>query len=65
MKITYNITVAGRGVYGGLDPMPDELPNNAIGVSVVPTNAKMRLSQPTAVTGGKVILKVTGKSKKN
>jgi len=58
-------TLADRGVYGGLDPMPAELANNAVGVSVVPTISKLRLSQPTAVTGGKVILKVTGKAKKN
>ena len=58
-------TVADRGVYGGLDPMPSELPSDAVGVSVVPTISKLRLSQPTAVTGGKVILKVTGRSKKN
>lgn len=58
-------TIADRGIFGGLDPMPEELPNNAIGISVVPTISRLRLSQPTAVTGGKVILKVTGKSKKN
>ncbi|NCQ10976.1 MAG: hypothetical protein GW809_02265 [Bacteroidetes bacterium] len=58
-------TVANRGIYGGLDPMPEEVPSIAIGVSVVPTISKLRLSQPTAVTGGKVILKVTGKAKKN
>lgn len=58
-------TVADRGIYGGLDPMPSVLPSNAIGVSVVPSITNMSLSLPTAVTGGKVILKVAGQSKKN
>jgi len=58
-------TVADRGVYGGLDPMPDVLPTNAVGASVVPSITNMSLSLPTAVTGGKVILNVSGQSKKN
>lgn len=58
-------TTADRGIYGGLDPMPEVLPSNAIGVSVVPSITNMSLSLPTAVTGGKVILKVSGQSKKN
>lgn len=58
-------TIADRGVFGGLDPMPKPLPNAAVGVSVVPSITSLSLSLPTAVSGGKVILKVTGQSKKN
>jgi hypothetical protein len=58
-------TVADRGVYGGLDPMPAVLPNFAIGVSVVPSITDMSVSLPTAVSGGKMMLKVSGNSKKN
>jgi len=45
--------------------MPDVLPTNAVGASVVPSITNMSLSLPTAVTGGKVILNVSGQSKKN
>lgn len=58
-------TIADRGIFGGLDPMPQPLPNSAVGVSVVPSVTSVRLSLPTMVPGGKVILNVSGQSKKN
>jgi hypothetical protein len=58
-------TTADRGIFGGLDPMPQPLPNSAVGVSVVPSVTNVRLSLPTMVPGGKVILNVSGQSKKN
>jgi hypothetical protein len=58
-------TQADRGVFGGLDPMPQTVPNAAIGVSVVPSVTSINLSLPTAVTGGQIILKATGQAKKN
>jgi hypothetical protein len=58
-------TQADRGIFGGLDPMPETVPSAAIGASVVPTVTSLNLSLPTAVTGGQIILKATGQAKKN
>lgn len=58
-------TVADKGIFGGLDPMPSTLPSVAVGVSVVPSVTSINLSLPTAATGGQIILKATGKAKKN
>jgi hypothetical protein len=58
-------TQADRGIFGGLDPMPQTVPNVAVGVSVVPSVTSINLSLPTAVTGGQIILKATGQAKKN
>lgn len=56
---------ADLGIYGGLDPMPSEGPHEAIGVSVVPSVTAIRLSLPSAATGGNIILNATGKAAQN
>jgi hypothetical protein len=58
-------TTADLGIYGGLDPMPSELPNEAIGISVVPTVTDLNISLPSAISGGQVIINVQGSSKRN
>lgn len=58
-------TTADLGIYGGLDPMPSDLPGEAIGISVVPTVTDLNISLPSAISGGQVIINVQGSSKRN
>jgi hypothetical protein len=58
-------TTADLSIYGGLDPMPAQLPNEAIGISVVPTVTDLNISLPSAISGGQVIINVQGSSKRN